>query len=139
MRNLPAIENVEDWLSFSVDQVGDRRIYRMDVSESHIGNPLIRAIHGGVVATFLETAAKNELEFMTGTAGGFRAINSNVDFLKSSNAARLFAAVQFSKIGRRVAVVDIISWQASKDAPVAKACCSFSISDSGRSPSLTVA
>lgn len=113
------------WLGFTVRETGDGRIYAIAPGDAHLGNPLIRALHGGIVSTFLEIAAHQELRGALPAEGDGEAINVNVDYLKSAKLAPLFARARIAKIGRRLAFVDCIAWQESEDNPVAKAACSF--------------
>jgi uncharacterized protein (TIGR00369 family) len=79
------------WLGFKMSEAGDGRIYAIAPGESHVGNPLIRALHGGIVSTFLEFAAVHELRLAIPAGAPAEALNINVDFLKSAKLAPLFA------------------------------------------------
>ena len=47
-----------DYLGICIEQDINGQIrYRLPFQEKHIGNPMIRAIHGGVIAGFMECAA----------------------------------------------------------------------------------
>jgi len=116
---------LSSWLGFTLQETGDGRIYAIAPSDKHVGNPLIRALHGGIVSTFLEIAAHQELRGALPVEGDGEAINVNVDYLKSAKLAPLYARARIAKIGRRLAFVDCIAWQESEDNPVAKAACSF--------------
>ncbi|MGE0407716.1 MAG: PaaI family thioesterase [Amphiplicatus sp.] len=116
---------LSSWLCFTVRETSDGRIYAIAPGDAHVGNPLIKALHGGIVSTFLEIAAHHELHGALPPDGDSEAININVDYLKSAKLAPLFARARIAKIGRRLAFVDCIAWQESEDNPVAKAACSF--------------
>jgi uncharacterized protein (TIGR00369 family) len=73
------------WLGFKMSEAGDGRIYAIAPGESHVGNPLIRALHGGIVSTFLEFAAVHELRLAIPAGAPAEALNINVDFLKSAS------------------------------------------------------
>ncbi|MGE0184075.1 MAG: PaaI family thioesterase [Parvularculaceae bacterium] len=118
------------WLGFKMSEAGDGRIYAIAPGESHVGNPLIRALHGGIVSTFLEFAAVHELRLAIPAGAPAEALNINVDFLKSAKLAPLFARARIAKVGRRLAFVDCVAWQEDEFAPVAKAACSFSLAKS---------
>ena len=60
------ISNLGDWLGFDTIIENDQRIYALAFGEEHIGNPLIRALHGGVLGTFMEYAALRELSHQSG-------------------------------------------------------------------------
>ena len=119
-----------DWLSFEDIETKDGRLYSITPDDAHIGNPLIKALHGGIVSTFLEVAAQHELRRALGPETTGNAININVDYLKSVKLAPLFARARITKAGRRLVFVDCIAWQDDENSPAAKAACSFSISNS---------
>ncbi|MEL6364916.1 MAG: PaaI family thioesterase [Pseudomonadota bacterium] len=116
------------FLNLGVDGDAAGRVYRLGFREAHIGNPLIRALHGGVVATFLEAAAEIELAAETGFAR-FQTISVQIDYLRGADAEDMFARARLIKVGRRVAVADAIGWQASEEKPVARAALSFRMPD----------
>lgn len=120
---------LENWLGFSASNKNNERIYSMRPTDEHVGNPLIRALHGGVVATFLEYAALREMQHVLDNDTPIEAININVDYLKSVKIRELYAYTRIAKRGRRLAVVDVYAWQEDASVPVAKAICSFSISN----------
>ena len=46
------------WLGFSVAMEGDEAIYSLAFDDKHIGNAMIRALHGGAIAAFLGLSAQ---------------------------------------------------------------------------------
>ncbi|HNR78575.1 MAG TPA: hypothetical protein PKM48_15690, partial [Parvularculaceae bacterium] len=66
------------WLSFEAIETGDGRLYSMTPGDAHVGNPLIKALHGGIVSTFLELAALHELKRALGSEANSSTININV-------------------------------------------------------------
>jgi uncharacterized protein (TIGR00369 family) len=113
------------WLRFDVEETENGALYSISPDDAHIGNPLIKALHGGVVSTFLELAALHELRRALGSDPAGEAININVDYLKSVRLSPLFARAHIAKAGRRLAFIDCIVWQDNEDSPAAKAACSF--------------
>jgi len=118
---------INDWLNFSSVQDGESRVYSIEFSEEHIGNPLIRALHGGVIAMFMEYAAEKELQASLGDLVEVEAITINVDYLRPTKPDSLSAAATITKLGRRLAIVDIVTWQNDEAKTIAKATCSFAI------------
>ncbi|WP_109261397.1 PaaI family thioesterase [Hyphobacterium indicum] len=118
-------DNLGNWLGFDASTENVRRIYSLTFSEEHIGNPLIRALHGGVLATFMEYAALSELEQLSVRPIVYKAINVSVDYLRSAKARDLKASVEMVKKGRNLTVVDVTTWQSDQDKPIARATCSF--------------
>lgn len=114
-----------DWLSFDDTETKDGRLYSITPNDAHIGNPLIKALHGGIVSTFLELAAIHELRRALGPDIDGQSVNMNVDYLRSVKLAPLFASARIAKAGHRLVFVDCVAWQNNEDTPVAKAACSF--------------
>ena len=81
-----------------------------------IGNPILPALHGGVVASFLELAALARLD-----AEGRRArtIDITVDYLRPARPVTFYAEARILKLGRRAANIAVEAWQESRDSPVA--------------------
>ena len=102
---------LENWLGFSTSNKGNERVYSIRPTDEHIGNPLIRALHGGVVATFLEYAAYHEVKYILNSDTQIEPININVDFLKTIQIRELHASIRITKLGRRVTVADVHAWQ----------------------------
>ena len=90
-----------------------------------IGNPVVRALHGGAVAGFLELACGAVLARELDHQSIPRLISMNVQFLASMRLAPVIARPQVRRIGRRVAVAQIEAWQDDPDALVCTAQCEF--------------
>ncbi len=50
-------------------RVGDDLLFKLPANKDNIGNPLLPAIHGGVIAGFMELAAALHLLIFTGAPG----------------------------------------------------------------------
>ena len=80
-----------------------------------IGNPILPALHGGVVASFLELAALARLDHEGKRA---RTIDITVDYLKPSRPVTTYAEARILKLGRRAANVAVEAWQEDRANPV---------------------
>ncbi|MCB2113116.1 MAG: PaaI family thioesterase [Parvularculaceae bacterium] len=112
------------WLGFTV---ADEKCasYELAFHEAHIGNPAIRALHGGVIASFLELSMQAEL---VGEYGGrVSTVNISIDYLSSSKPQNMTARVRRLKVGRRIAFLEAEGWQAGETrlVAVARACFNF--------------
>lgn len=99
-----AASPIAAWLGFTVAESESGRVYRLAFNETHIGNPAIRALHGGVIATFLELAMQSELRAIGSAAA--ETVNVAVDYLSSSRAEDMTATVRIARIGRRLAFLE---------------------------------
>lgn len=107
------------WLGVSVALAGEDLIHRLSFSESHIGNPAIRAIHGGVIAAFLEFAMQSEMHAECGAP--VSTVSLSIDYLSSSRAADMACRVKVLRKGRRVSFLEANGWQGDESILVASA------------------
>lgn len=84
-----------------------------------IGNPILPAVHGGVIGAFLELTAILRLIDESGTDRVPKPINFAIDYLRSAGPATTRARADLFKFGRRVAVVHVVAWQDDPARPVA--------------------
>ena len=84
-----------------------------------IGNPMLPAIHGGVLGAFLELTAILRLIDESGTDHVPKPINFAIDYLRSAGPNTTRARADIFKLGRRVAVVHVVAWQVDPARPVA--------------------
>jgi acyl-coenzyme A thioesterase PaaI-like protein len=109
------------WLNFNARADERGLLYRLGFAEQHIGNPAIRALHGGVIAAFLELAAQAELAAELAAPALLRTVAVSVDYLASSRAEDMLARVRLLRRGRRVAFLEATGWQGDEARPVASA------------------
>lgn len=109
------------WLNYSAEMDASGLLHKLGFCEQHIGNPAIRAIHGGVIASFLELACQVELCAKLGEAVSLRAISNSIDYMASSKAQDMLARVSVARTGRRIAFLEATGWQNDSGRPVATA------------------
>jgi uncharacterized protein (TIGR00369 family) len=76
-----------------------------------IGNPVLPALHGGAVASFLELAALARLDAEGRRA---RAIDFTVDYLRSARPLTTYAEARIVRLGRRAANLTVEAWQTDR-------------------------
>ena len=113
---------IAQWLGFSVVECDRERVYRLAFNETHIGNPAIRALHGGVIAAFLELAMQTELKSCGPSLAG--TVNVAIDYVSSSRAEDMTARVRILRMGRRLAFLEAEGRQAdgTRLVAIARAC-----------------
>ncbi len=112
------------WLGFSIDR-NDPALFRLAFNETHIGNPAIRSIHGGVIATFLEFSMQRS--FAAGIGRAVRASTLSIEYLSSSRPEDMTARVANLKSGRRLAFLEARGWQEDGKRLVAVARAAFTL------------
>lgn len=110
-----------NWLGFMASS-GEEPVFQLTFNESHIGNPAIRALHGGVIAAFLELSMQADLFARTGAA--ISTANISIDYLSSSRPENMTGRVKLLRQGRRLAFMEASGWQADETrlVAVARAC-----------------
>ncbi len=93
-----------------------------------IGNPVLPAIHGGVVGAFLESTALVHLFATQDVTRVPKIINITVEYLRSAKPIETYAEAVITKPGRRIANMRIEAWQADRAKPVAAAHANFLVS-----------
>ena len=117
------------FLGIGFDRRGDELTAVLSFREELIGNPALPAIHGGVTAAFLETAAVVELSWQAlwprieagkveageAEAGEVprlpRTIDFTIDYLRSGLPRDAYARARVNRSGRRYASVHVEAWQ----------------------------
>lgn len=109
------------WLDFAASLEDGILLYRLQVAERHIGNMLTRALHGGVVSSFLQVCAHMEGVGRIGDVAQIRPISVHCNYLRSAKDLDLLAQVEVVQRGRRIAFLEATCWQSAKETPVARA------------------
>ena len=111
-------------------QEGD--VFRMPFRPELIGNPVLPALHGGVVAGFAETAALLHLIFSNAPGADPHAMQAHegsaprgvdfaIDYLRSAKPIDTFARCTTVRQGSRVALVQVTVWQDDVSKPIVSA------------------
>ena len=113
-------------------RLGDELLFRMPANKDNIGNPILPALHGGVIAGFMELSAALHLLVFTGSPGIPKIIDFSLDYLRAGQFRDTYAKCQVWRQGRRVANVAITAWQSTPAEPIATARAHFKIKESAR-------
>jgi uncharacterized protein (TIGR00369 family) len=109
---------------------GDDLIFRLPVSQGNVGNPLLPALHGGVIAGFMEVSASMHLLIAMEAGRMPKIIDFSLDYLRAGLFRDTYAQCQVWRQGRRVANVAITAWQSTPAEPIATARAHFKIEES---------
>ncbi len=113
------------------DPQGEGLLFRLDPREGNVGNVLLPALHGGVVAAFMETAATLDLMLATRMPRLPRIVDISIDYLRTARLAPTLARCSLQREGRRMGNVRVCAWQESETTPVATARLHFVLGDPG--------
>lgn len=108
---------------------GDDLLFRLPANPDNVGNPLLPAIHGGVIAGFMELSAALYLLVFSESASIPKIIDFSIDYLRAGHLRDTFARCQLWRQGRRVTNVAITAWQADPAEPIATARAHFKVKE----------
>ena len=102
-------------------QVEAGPIFRLPYREDLIGNPLLPALHGGVLAGFGETVMVLHLVATNAPMGPGvpKAVDCAIDYLRPARPADTYAQGLTIRLGNRVSLVQANLWQEDPQRPVA--------------------
>jgi acyl-coenzyme A thioesterase PaaI-like protein len=84
-----------------------------------IGNPVIPALHGGVIGAFMEMTAMAQLAYRENFDHFPKPINVTVQYLRTGKPRETFARARLNRVGRTIANVEVSAWQEDMAAPIA--------------------
>lgn len=107
------------WLGATARQDGGRVVLELPFSAKLVGNPVIPAIHGGVIGSLLESAALVQTVWDTKASAFPKPVDITIDYLRSGRAATSHASARLARQGRRVVSVHAQMWQEDEAKPIA--------------------
>ena len=91
----------------------------MPFAERLVGNVMLPALHGGVIGSFLETAAIAQVVWEVKNPRLPKPVDITIDYLRSGRALTSYARARIAKQGRRTVNVHAEMWQDDESKPVA--------------------
>jgi uncharacterized protein (TIGR00369 family) len=107
------------WLGLTARIEDGALILDMPFDPKLIGNPMLPALHGGVVGSLLETAAIVQTIWETGAVKLPKPVDITIDYLRSGKAVESHARAWLARQGRRVVSARAEMWQEDPAKPVA--------------------
>ncbi len=107
------------FLGMRAELAGDEMTAILPFSEHLVGNPMIPALHGGVVGAFLEMTALAQLAVSAPQRRQPKTIDVTIEYLRPARALTTYARADLRKVGRRIANVQVVAWQDQRSSPVA--------------------
>lgn len=107
------------FLGIQVDRKGSELTMILRFDRKLIGNPVLPALHGGVIGAFLETTAIAQLLLETEATELPKPVDIGIDYLRSGKPVDTYARAEITKHGRRVCNVRAEAWQDEHTRPIA--------------------
>lgn len=100
-------------------------LFVLEPRQHNIGNFMLPALHGGVVAAFMETSAALSALHTAREPRLPRMVDVTLDYLRSAKVQPTYARCWIEREGKRMANVKVKAWQDDEDHPVASARVNF--------------
>jgi acyl-coenzyme A thioesterase PaaI-like protein len=107
------------FLGIEVDRKGTELTTILRFNQHLIGNPVLPALHGGVVGAFLEVTAVIQLMMEAESEDLPKPVDIGIDYLRSGRPVDTYARAIVTKHGRRVCNVRAEAWQDEHTRPIA--------------------
>ncbi len=117
------------FIGMECQKTEDSVVFLLPANKQNIGNPLIPALHGGVMGAFMEMSAAFQLILFMDEPRLPKIIDFSLDYLHAGLLKDTWAACEVCRQGSRVANVAITAWQDDKNAPIAIARAHFRLAE----------
>jgi acyl-coenzyme A thioesterase PaaI-like protein len=107
------------FIGIEVDRKGTELTTILRFNHKLIGNPVLPALHGGVVGAFLEVTAVIQLMMEAESEDLPKPVDIGIDYLRSGKPVDTYARAIVTKHGRRVCNVRAEAWQDEHTRPIA--------------------
>ncbi len=107
------------FLGMRAELAGDEMTAILPYDDKLVGNPMLPALHGGVIGAFMEMTAVAQLYVAQGHLRMPKTIDVSIDYLRSGRPETTYARAHVTKIGRRIANVHVDAWQDQRQKPIA--------------------
>ncbi len=117
------------FLGVRAELKGDELTLVLPFNDHLVGNPMLPALHGGVVGALMELTAITQLAIASKSDRFAKSIDINIEYLRSGRPLDTYARARIVKIGRRIANVQASAWQQERDQPIASLHGHFLVAD----------
>jgi uncharacterized protein (TIGR00369 family) len=107
------------FLGLKPELKGDELTVVLPFQEKLVGNPMLPALHGGVIGALMELTAVAQIYVAQGAQKLPKTIDISIDYLRSGRPVDTFARAHVTKLGRRIANVRVEAWQHERADPIA--------------------
>jgi uncharacterized protein (TIGR00369 family) len=100
-------------------RLGDELLFILPQSTQNIGNPTLPAIHGGVIAAFLELSGVFQVMLSAKAATLPKVVDFSIDYIRAGHNRDTYAVCKIERQGRRVVNCSMEAWQGQRGEPIA--------------------
>jgi uncharacterized protein (TIGR00369 family) len=110
-----------NFIGVSITQDQHGWLFTLATESSNVGNPISPALHGGVIAGFMEVAAALAQMLSSQDPTLPKIINFSIDYVRAAGVKPTYARCNIVRQGKRIANVTVLSWQTNELEPIATA------------------
>ncbi len=127
----PLIDRVPyaQFIGLEGEILGDELVFKLPFAEHNIGNPVLPALHGGVIGGFMELAMVFEVMYRLETPVMPKVIDFSLDYIRAGRTQETIAKCEVVRQGRKVVNASVTAWQTRRSEPIANARAHFLIAD----------
>ena len=119
--SIPYINHLGIRVESPIDNTSAPLHFHLPFRAEIIGNPMLPALHGGVIGALMETAGLIQVIVSERQPRLPKVIDFSVDYLRSARATDCWATCDVARMGSRVAAISVRCWQESESRPIATA------------------
>lgn len=108
-------------IGMSCIPIGKSLIFKLPPNEDNIGNPTLPALHGGMIAGFMEMSAGLFVLLTQKTTKMPKVVDIGIDYLSPGRLQESYAECRVIRHGKKIVNVSTIAWQETKKTPIATA------------------
>ena len=119
----PVVDNIHyaQFIGLKFQRLGQDILFHLPANPDNIGNPILPAIHGGVIGGFMELSASLQLMMTMDSFTLPKMIDFSLDYLRAGRLKDTYAECQVWRQGSRVDNVAITASQSKRESPIATA------------------
>jgi acyl-coenzyme A thioesterase PaaI-like protein len=108
-------------IGMSCIPIGSSLLFTLPPNRDNIGNASLPALHGGVIAGFMEMSASLHILLTQNTTTVPKVVDFAIDYLSPGRLLESYAECRVIRQGNKIINVSVTAWQDYKEKPMATA------------------
>lgn len=108
-------------IGMSCIPIGESLLFTLPPNRDNLGNPSLPALHGGVIAGFMEMSASLYVLLTQDARAVPKVVDFAIDYLRPGRLQESYAECQVIRHGKKIVNVSVTAWQDRKQTPIATA------------------
>jgi uncharacterized protein (TIGR00369 family) len=108
-------------IGMSCIPIGESLLFTLPPNRDNVGNPTLPALHGGVIAGFMEMSATLYMLLTQDAQAVPKVVDFAIDYLRPGRLQESYAECAVIRQGKKIVNVSIVAWQDRKETAIATA------------------